>query len=385
MNEDVIEGKILDGGVIQISTGKISPAFHSSAQEFIDGVWKDAGGDMTITRLPRTDQDLDNKPESIRFDFFHTTPENADAHPPLVSSLQSLETCFSLTALERYPHALLLCASAIESAIRAKLQLPMEDKTKFWQLLEDVRSHSHNLRLFSDRNLEAFTKARNRIVHYGFSPKDDEESVRLLLQTALPFLKKCYQEFFDFYLDWRDVRPGVANAEELTQSEAGKVGLSPLTADQLHVAFEVFSKAKEFRGLSLKYCLSTFAQYIGYTLRMRHRISDSEHPDAHFGTFSLGIARERMEEAVQAIWQIPLDACIEFDCTVCGGPKTLVARCDERSMKNSIVSLQAAMCVKCGLSIPKGRLFLADAFLKNQLSARKDEILQKYGKKELTT
>ena len=385
MSEDEIEIEILDGGNIKITAGYISPANHASAQDLMDGIWRGAGGDLTITRLPHTDQDMPDEPGSLRFDFFQTTPTDAEAHPPLISSLQSLETCFSLIALERYPHALLLCASAIESAIRAEFQLPAEDKTKFWKLLEDVRARSLNLRLVSERNLEAFAKARNRIIHYGFSPEDDEECVRLLLQTGLPFLKKCYQELFDFYLDWRDVRPGVSNVSDLSENEAGKVGLSPQTAGQLHTAFEVYAKAKELRGLSLKYCLSTFAQYIGFALRSRHRFSDAEHPISYFGKFTRGIEREQMKEAVWCLWQLPLEKCVECECPICDGRQTLVARLDERRIKNKVISVEAAVCIKCGMSIPKGRPFLADIFLRDQISARKEEILQIHGNMEYPT
>ena len=48
--------------------------------------------------------------------FFRCKPEGMAARPPLSSSLQNLESCFFLVAFGRYPHALVSCASAIESS-----------------------------------------------------------------------------------------------------------------------------------------------------------------------------------------------------------------------------------------------------------------------------
>jgi len=386
MNEDAFEAEILDGGAIKIKISKTSPSFRASTQEFIQALCKDSIGDVAVARLTTARQAANTEPERPRLDFFDDMPANAGAHPPLVSSLQSLETCFSLVALERYPQALIVCAGAIESTLKAKLECMLRLKLKLgkrehlecWQLVDEAKFQSRKLANFE---LGRFLKARNRFIHHGFSPRDDEEAVRLLLETGIPFINECYKEFYDFYLDYRDLPQNWPRAEK----EICKFAFPQRTADQLRVAFEVYTKAKDSCATSVKYCISTFAQYIGFLLRSAYMFSDSEHPDSHFGKITVGVDRERMKEAVLSLWQVPLDTCIEFDCPICCGSQTLVARLDEKRLKNKILSVDEAMCVKCGMAIPKGRPFLADTFLKDQLSERKDEILQKFGRNELGT
>ena len=67
--------------------------------------------------------ELVNNPE---LSFFRVTPEGMMSRPPLCSSLQNLESSFLLVALARFPHALVMCASAVESAMKAVLNIPAE-------------------------------------------------------------------------------------------------------------------------------------------------------------------------------------------------------------------------------------------------------------------
>ena len=55
--------------------------------------------------------------------FFGATLHDMLGQPPLASSLQSFETCLFLIALERFPSALVSCATAWESAIKSKLKI----------------------------------------------------------------------------------------------------------------------------------------------------------------------------------------------------------------------------------------------------------------------
>ena len=112
-------------------------------------------------------------------DFFRETPADLESNRPLASSLQTLETCFLLIALRRYPHALVACASAIEGAIKAALSGPAEEKITFSDLVEKIGGGHPNLHFSINAKLNGFRLARNQIAHYGFSPEDDSRSVDL--------------------------------------------------------------------------------------------------------------------------------------------------------------------------------------------------------------
>jgi hypothetical protein len=106
--------------------------------------------------------------------FFRSPPKDLASRPPLASSLQSLESSFLFLALGRYPHALVACASAIESAMKAAFAMGPEDRDNLARLIDQARSGYRGLQLFPKSELDDFRNTRNRIVHFGFSPQDDD-------------------------------------------------------------------------------------------------------------------------------------------------------------------------------------------------------------------
>ena len=125
------------------------------------------------------------------FDFF-SVPPSVSTVPSLASSIQSLETCFFLLALDRYPHALTACVSAIESCIKASPSCQRENE--LWRLIKAAIKQSGRLSQFPEADLDDLRKTRNRIVHEGFIPKDDSHSVFLLLNVGFPFTLQCFSE-----------------------------------------------------------------------------------------------------------------------------------------------------------------------------------------------
>ena len=77
-----------------------------------------------------------NEPELL---FFRDKPADLMTRPPLASSLQHLETSFLLLSIGRYPHALVTCGSAIESAIKAAINAGPDDRLDFRKLVSKAR------------------------------------------------------------------------------------------------------------------------------------------------------------------------------------------------------------------------------------------------------
>src|SRR5262245_36279364 len=144
--------------------------------------------------------------ELPEFVFFRDTPDDLMSRPPLCSSLQTLESSFFLIALERFPHALTARASSAEGAMKAMLNIPQDQVVHARQLFKRAIDRHTALSAFTGADLRRCRETRNRIVHYGFSPRDEEEAATLLLQTGFPFLRACYREFFRF-----DLARGLAN------------------------------------------------------------------------------------------------------------------------------------------------------------------------------
>jgi hypothetical protein len=308
--------------------------------------------------------------------FFRATPCHMPEHPPLASSLQLYETCLFLIALGRFPSALLACATAWESVIRAKLGLAPENDLRLDALIDQIQNSSGTLKTYDRNKLHAFRKTRNRIAHFGFSPKDDEECARLLLETGLPFLNRCYRELFDFYLDWQDIRPGNNNFSVLNSEEMAKAGLLPEVAEHLRVVSRVYARAKHLRGLDLSYCFRGFKKYISVRQKeMSFTATEAEilqQGDENGVKFEYEM-KEKQE--VTRIFNVPW----EFGCPICDGYKCLIGELDDARLDMRQVSVRRCACVGCGLVVPQGSPFLADELLRKAIEEETPRILKELG------
>lgn len=282
-----------------------------------------------------------------------------------------------LIGLSRFPSGVVTCASALESVLKAKLSIPADSFVDLKDLIREIRISSPNLRTHSQNDLDGFRRARNRIIHYGFSPKDDAECARLLVETGLPFLKRCYKELFDFFLDWQDVKPGIERFDELNSEELAKVGLIPEIANQLRVVTDVHARAKHLRGVDFCYCLLSFGHFI------RLGLKESTLSAAETATLADGDARgmtwEAEQERKSSILQLFGHITWEFDCPVCGGCGSLIAELDQHGIENKRIALKRSFCARCDLRIPREAPFLTETLLDAQLKHEKDKMIQEYG------
>jgi hypothetical protein len=293
--------------------------------------------------------------EQPSFAFFRTTPAEMMLHPPLASSLQSFETCLILIALERFPSALGACAAAIESAIKAKLNTPQEREIRLWQLIQDIRRISTNLRLFDQSKLDDFRETRNRVTHYGYTPKDDEVCAVQLLKTGLPFLEECYRELFSFELS---SRPGAAQKRALESN----------LARQYSVCKEVYLRARQLKGISYRYCFSSLAHYIRLLIKQRTM------PVAEANMLEIdaeaGVKYEHEEREKERFQKQLKGEVEEFDCPICDGKSTMLAQFDDGELLNKRISVRWCYCVSCGMLVREGEPYLADQLLRIPVEVR---------------
>lgn len=320
---------------------------------------------------------MPKNPDEPFLHYFRARPRDFLAHPPLASSLQSFESFVFQIALRRFPHALVSLATAIESSARAKLRLPRDDQSKFADLLQDLQSMSPALKMFSREKLDAFRRKRNDVIHYGFSPRDDADCATLILSSGLPFLKRCYSELFDFYLDWKDVRAGIKEFRQLSSDEMDKVGLFPEFANQLRVATDVYVKARDFPRLEAQRFFVTFGHYIELGIK-ESMLTEAENEMIQKAE-EIGVGWQQKEKQKEAIRTAIRNECVDFDCPVCGGAESAVVELDEKAIEAAIINPRRILCVQCALVVPLGIPLLAEVALDEQLKKRKAEILASYG------
>ena len=301
-----------------------------------------------------------NQEEAPTLLFFRETPENFLSHPPLASSLQHLETSFLLIHLGRYPHALVSCVAAVESALKAAFDTDQDRNWNLWELLDKAQKEFPPHADFAPADINEIRKKRNTIIHEGFSPKDDEISAVLLLKTGYRLVEQCYDTFFQFPLKRKGERYG---------------GLLSDLDRHLDISRKVYLKAKDETGLNLTYCFISFAHQI--RMGIQHwSMSD----------WQLKVLQSE-EESGWTAWdykqnqkrKLALEPSWDFDCPVCNEPESFVCKLDEDELDKGKISLKRGVCVHCNLIIPKNCPFLADELCEDQLDEARPKILKEYG------
>lgn len=298
---------------------------------------------------------MNQENDTPRLTFFRQTPDGLIARPPLTSSLQSFESSLFLVALGRYPHAFTSCAFALESAIKAAYNLPSSGGAPLKKLLEDARRDVPALAAVPQQRVDDLRETRNRIVHYGFSPKDDAASAGLLLDVAVPMLTDAYRGFFNF---------------DLVDSLIVELGA------QLRLALNAYGKVKGDATLDPTGCFAIVAHQIRWMVRESLMSSweglAATHADEHGARFEYVAGRKaRLELLLGPEWV--------FDCPICDTVDTMVCQLDGSQLEARRIALLRAVCADCDLVIPEGMSALATAACADQIEAKREAILRDYG------
>ncbi|MCR4291006.1 MAG: hypothetical protein NUV86_12195 [Candidatus Scalindua sp.] len=308
--------------------------------------------------------------------FFTQHPDGLVKKPPLASSMQSLETTFFLIALRRYPHALVSCASSIESALLAdkeckekatdmmKKKYPnsQSDRPGFYYLVNAAKECSETIKRVNDKELNDFRKTRNFFTHYGFSPQDDRKSTNLLMQVGIPFLERSYSAFHKFNL-----------FDGLLQNHS----------ELLKVALNVYKKAKSLQDTETYpgFYFHAFGHLINYGLKLNF-LTDWEQEALEYEDSNMDIKYEmiyKQKQELEDLFHKADNVAWHFDCPVCHGCETAVCEVDASRLDNREVFVKRMVCVDCNFIVRENAPFLAKALLEKQLEDEKDKILKEFG------
>jgi hypothetical protein len=287
--------------------------------------------------------------------FFRQAPQNWAVNVSLASSMQSLESSFLLVALGRHPHALTVCASAIESAIQGA-DVGAKEKDGLQDLIKKAKIKSKAISEFDDGLLLQFRDVRNRITHRGFSPQDDSESTRLYLDVGLPLLSLCFSEFHKY-----DLMDGLL--KEYVKHITFAQGVRELARAQ---------SSEEF-----SYCLHSFGHLIRLNLKSsfstEHEIGSLVHAEEAGRQFENAIVeKKRLEDLFgEPYWS--------FDCPICTQTDSVVAELDSDAMDREEVIPTRMACTYCGFVASIFKPYLSRILLADQVQGIKSVVLKAYG------
>jgi hypothetical protein len=284
--------------------------------------------------------------------FFRRRPSSWGSGDRLASSLQSLESSFFLLALGRFPHALTVCASSIESCLQAATEVGNGGTQGLKELERRARDASPAVSSFP--SLEEFRALRNKITHRGFSPRDDSTAASLYIEFGLPFLSVCLKEFHGFDL-----------ADGLLQEYA----------EHLRVARETFERGKSLT-IEKSYCFHSFSHLLRTNLKEEFSASwelESLVDSRHAGSQYERTTDER--DKIEALFEVPA----RFDCPVCLAADAAVAEIDVDSFDKPTVMASRLACVQCGFVIGNGMPHLTDVLLEEALQRDSEKIRRACG------
>lgn len=290
--------------------------------------------------------------ERVALRFFRAWPDSLTSNPGLHSSLQSIETAFLLIASKRFPHALVNCASAAESALKG---VPGFGGGRSENAEKLYRRAMAALPPGEMGDVHAFRQARNQYVHQGFASGANEVAAKLLLETGIPFLQACYAHFYQFDL--------MGSLEE----ELGT---------QLRLALDVFQLSRNIARQTFSYCFSAFGHLIRWSARQADMASWEQEVSIHADETGEKdeICRreaEDLEHLFGTSWK--------FDCPICRGFEIFVCELDETSLNAGAIVLDRAACPSCRFMVRKDSPFLAGALCHTQVAAESATILREYG------
>lgn len=268
--------------------------------------------------------------------------------------MQSLESSFFLIALDRFPHALSVCASAIEGSLQAS-DISAKEKDGFQELVKKAKKRSQAIADFGDDSLNRFRELRNRITHRGFSPLDDSESASLYLEVGLPFLILCYREFHGF--DLMD-------------------GLLQEYAEHLRAAQRVHTVWKASPEIDQSYCFRSFSHLVRWVFK--RNFSSEWEIGALVRSEEVGVKfertyaeRERIEREFRASWAL--------ECPICDEYEGAIAELDADSISRKEIRLGRMACTNCGFVVHGRRSDLGQVLLEKQISEARAAILRDFG------
>jgi hypothetical protein len=297
--------------------------------------------------------------------FFSRTPANLLDTPPLVNSLQTLESSFISIRFNRFPDALISCVTAWESALKAALKVPQDQVIYLEDLIASARAVNPALQNFSDEFLRECRRTRNRIIHYGYSPKDGDECARQLLRTGIPFLERIYIAFFDFHLTWQSLSPKPASVGECGEERLAHVGLSPYIGDFLELTRTYFrNTVQHTKGIRPSLAFLPFSHLLA------RNFAD---PITWVEEFAIHTAEERgilfeQQRDMAKEWELKLDREDRyyqwFSCPICDEPSGFISVYNTAAYYKDEFRFTHGKCMRCGFGVPVEAPGLIELLLK---------------------
>ncbi len=287
------------------------------------------------------------KKSNVNLLFFRAWPDTIESRAPLLSALQKIDTSFLMVSQHRFPDAFTTFVSALESALKAGLNTSTEKRADFKTLLDAAHKMHPNFTSIDSSQTRLLRDTRNTFEHFGFSPKDDSQSARLLLEIGVQLLDDWLSQAFALPLLDRSEKNGCLDWE---------------TGKHLRYSMRFFAKQAKEHEANFTHSVYT----LGHSIRWRCRhsyMSDWESELANDWSAQADLSHHKKEQ-LQRLW---LDHW-NFDCPVCGEYEAFVCKlgdlCEDLQLEDIVI--KEGLCVNCDFTLSPALSWMAQDLCSDQ-------------------
>jgi len=278
-------------------------------------------------------------PSSPRLLFFYgSLPAGWESKPGLCASLQHLDTAFLLVGVGRYPHAVVSCVTAIESAIVEALPTAAGDDLEALVRLAGVRWAVPAPLRAGVLSMKAQCDGIGRA---GYSPQDDPGPASVLVH-GLQFLERVYRMEYAF---------------EVRRS------LLPYLREHLNIAEQLSGSLAD---ADARLAWHSFAHAV------RWSVSDS-----FMSPWDLDARDARQCGHLDWPFDLHQNADYRLACPICGSDQG--CEFDFDGEEHPVVWVDRMECKECGFSLSPDDRAISERLFSRQLEDERPRILKEYG------
>jgi transcription elongation factor Elf1 len=182
---------------------------------------------------------------------------------------------------------------------------------------------------YSERSLNNLRHTRNKFVHRGFIPSDNQRSIELLFEIAIPMLLKCFRDIYAFDL--------IKN-------------LDPLSSNHVDLALRAYRALRAAKA-DHKHCADALIRLLELTFVDAFLSGTTVHAmgSQGFQWTSFEVTEERKRTFIHRhglSWDRP-----HFNCPVCESTESILCELDADDLEQGKFQPVRLQCTHCDFSV----------------------------------
>ena len=243
---------------------------------------------------------------------------------------------------------------ALESAWKAASKKGPEKNDNFAEILGDINaSLPKEAPSFDFKN---FRILRNNIVHFGYTPKDDDIAAKLIFSIGIPAFFLYSKNHPELYIDFQSC-------------------LNSDLFDHLNIVIKINDNNAKSKNISAVDSSLVLRHWIKRSLINEPMWQDDALNQHNLSEQIEFEVKEELRKMLHDGWKL----CEDFRCPVCDHEQ-LVVQLDSAEFEKKLICATKGHCLNCDLNFQPCGNYLLNYFINRNLGIEeKEKILKSYG------